>query len=415
MVGGGIFATTGLTVELTHGAAPLAFVLGGVVAFLTAYTYWKLTLRYPSEGGTVEFLNRGFGTGVLTGAASILLCLAYVVLLAIYAYAFGAYLASFFPPERHEAIRRIGIAVVIGGSALVNVVSASLVIRSENLLNATKLALLGLLVLVGLATPMAWERLAPAAWASPGAIASGAMIVFFNYEGFELIANAGREVRDPRRALPIAYLGGVGIVMVAYLGIVAVVLGHMTVAEVRPVSDWVLSAVADRLLGTTGHVVIAAAAMLATASAINATFYGSGRLTYVIARSGELPAELEREIRGQPLEGMLIFAVLSLVLALVVPLGAIAAMGSAGFLLVFLVVNLAGVRLATEAGASRIVCGLGAVSCAAALGLLCLQVWARVETRWQLLILAAMVLGSLMIEVVYRGLTARAMRLGRTP
>ena len=45
MVGGGIFAVTGLTVELTRGAAPIAFVVAGIVAFLTAYSYWRLSLR----------------------------------------------------------------------------------------------------------------------------------------------------------------------------------------------------------------------------------------------------------------------------------------------------------------------------------------------------------------------------------
>ncbi len=73
MVGGGIFATTGLAVQLTKGAIPIAFVTSGIVALLTSYSYLKLTLRFPGEGGTVEFLNRGFGTGILTGAANILL------------------------------------------------------------------------------------------------------------------------------------------------------------------------------------------------------------------------------------------------------------------------------------------------------------------------------------------------------
>jgi amino acid transporter len=85
MVGGGIFAVTGLTVEITRGGAPVAFLIAGVVALLTSYSYLKLTLRYPGEGGTVEFLNRAFGGGIVTGAANILLLLNYVVLLAVYA------------------------------------------------------------------------------------------------------------------------------------------------------------------------------------------------------------------------------------------------------------------------------------------------------------------------------------------
>ncbi len=102
MVGGGIFAVTGLTVEVTKGAAPVAFLIAGIVALLTSYSYLKLTLRFPGEGGTVEFLNRAFGSGILTGAANILLLLSYVVLVAVYAYAFGSYGASFFPELERE-------------------------------------------------------------------------------------------------------------------------------------------------------------------------------------------------------------------------------------------------------------------------------------------------------------------------
>jgi amino acid transporter len=54
MVGGGIFAVTGLTVEVTKGSAPIAFLIAGLVAglvaLLTSYSYLKLTLRYPGEG-----------------------------------------------------------------------------------------------------------------------------------------------------------------------------------------------------------------------------------------------------------------------------------------------------------------------------------------------------------------------------
>jgi len=55
MVGGGIFAVTGLTVTLTKGAAPLAFIIAGIVALLTAYSYWRLSLHLPNNGGTVFF------------------------------------------------------------------------------------------------------------------------------------------------------------------------------------------------------------------------------------------------------------------------------------------------------------------------------------------------------------------------
>ena len=99
MVGGGIFAVLGLSVELTHGGAPLAFMMAGLVALVTAYSYARLSVTFPSQGGTVAFLDRAFGSGILTGSANILLWLSYIVMLSLYAYAFGSYGASFFAPE----------------------------------------------------------------------------------------------------------------------------------------------------------------------------------------------------------------------------------------------------------------------------------------------------------------------------
>ena len=98
MVGGGIFAVLGLSVELTHGGAPIAFLIAGVVALVTSYSYARLSVTYPSQGGTVAFLDRAFGAGLLTGSANILLWISYMVMLSLYAYAFGSYGASFFPP-----------------------------------------------------------------------------------------------------------------------------------------------------------------------------------------------------------------------------------------------------------------------------------------------------------------------------
>jgi len=135
MIGGGIFAVTGLTVEVTKGAAPIAFLIAGIVALLTSYSYLKLTLRFPGEGGTVEFLNRAFGNGIVTGSANILLLQSYIVLVAVYAYAFGSYGANFFPELEREFWQHTLISAVIVGLVIVNVFAAKLALRSENIFN----------------------------------------------------------------------------------------------------------------------------------------------------------------------------------------------------------------------------------------------------------------------------------------
>ena len=66
MVGGGIFAVLGLAVRLARGGNPIALFLTGIVALITEYSYARLSVAYPIQGGTVEFLNQAFGPGFIT-------------------------------------------------------------------------------------------------------------------------------------------------------------------------------------------------------------------------------------------------------------------------------------------------------------------------------------------------------------
>ncbi len=411
MIGGGIFAVTGLTIELTRGAAPLAFIVAGIVALLTAYSYWKLTLRYPSAGGTVEFLNRAFGSGFATGSLSILLCLSYIILLAIYAYAFGSYGAELFGGNALLAhVFATGILILL---TLLNFIGPHIVIRSENSFNLIKMAILFAFIAAGLILPGHFSRIEPASWVPPLPLIAGAMVIFLNYEGFELIANASPQARNPQRSLPFAYLGGVSIVILFYVLIAAVVLGHMSFAAIHTHSDSVLSAAAWALGGNVGKLLLIIAALVATSSAINATFYGSGRLTYLIAKYGELPAAFEHNIRKQPIEGMILFSVLSVLLVNIVPLAAIASMGSAGFLLVFAAVNIANFRLAHETQARRSLALAGAIACLIAFAALCWQILEDPATRWQIMILVVLVALSAATEWVYRRFSRREIHMGR--
>lgn len=410
MIGGGIFAVTGLTIELTQGAAPLAFIIAGVVALLTAYSYWRLTLRYPSAGGTVEFLNRAYGSGLVTGSLSILLCLSYIILLTIYAYAFGSYGAALFGGG--ILLAHLFATAILVLLAVLNFIGPHIVIRSENGFNLIKILILSGFIIIGLVLPGQFFRLEPTTWVPPLPLVAGAMVIFLNYEGFELIANASPQARNPHHTLPLAYLGGVLIVMLVYVLIAVVVIGHMSFAMIRANSDSVLSAAAQTLLGNTGTLLLIIAALVATSSAINATFYGSGRLTYLIAKYGELPLEFEHNIRQQPIEGMILFALLATIIVNLVPLTAIATMGSAGFLLVFAAVNFANYRLARKTRAYRSVALAGFVACLIAFAALCWQTLANPETRWQMMILVALIGISLAIEWIYRRITRREVHMG---
>jgi amino acid transporter len=399
MVGGGIFAVLGLAVQMAGGGTPLAFLISGLVALLTAYSYAKLSVAYPRRGGTVEFLNQAFGSGIFTGGMNILLWLSYIVMLSLYAYAFGSYGASFFPFSSQPFWQHIFISAVVLLFTFLNIMGARVVGRSENFIVGLKIIILLVFLSVGL-----WSIKAPnialSTWNSPLQLVAGGMVIFLAYEGFELIANTAENVRNPRRILPRAYFTAVIFVIVLYVLISLVTVGNLALSKIAAAEDYALAEAARPFLGSAGFIMIAIAALLSTASAINATLYGTAQVSYVIAKEGELPKTLDREVWQRPIEGLLITAVLTLLIANLFDLSRISMMGSAGFLLIFAAVNAANARLASKIGSLRWLSLLGTVACLAALAALIYQ---RATTSpLELLVLLVMVAVSFFIEMVYR-------------
>ncbi len=410
MVGGGIFAVLGLSVNLTHGGAPVAFLLAGVVAVVTSYSYTRLSVAFPSAGGTVSFLDRAFGPGLLTGSSNVLLWISYVVMLSLYAYAFGSYGASLFPHGSQTVWRHVLTTASVAGITGLNLLSARLIGKAEDWIVGIKLTILLVFVAVGI-----WgidgSRLAPSTWASPLDLVAGGMIIFLAYEGFELIANTAEDVRDPARTLPRAFYSSVGFVIALYVLVAVVAVGSLPVAKLVHAEDYALAEAARPFLGQFGFLLIAVAAMLSTASAINATVYGAARLSYVIAKDGELPRALERKVWSEPIEGLLITSGATLLIANLIDLSSLSTMGSAGFLLIFAAVNAANAKLAGETGSRKWISGLGGGLCLAALGALLWQTAATAPGH--LLILLVMAGTAFLIELTYRMATGRRIRLPR--
>jgi amino acid transporter len=408
MVGGGIFAVLGLSVDLTRGGAPIAFLIAGIVALVTSYSYARLSVTFPSQGGTVAFLDRAFGPGLLTGSMNILLWISYIVMLSLYAYAFGSYGASLFPPASQLLWKHILITVSIVGISGLNLLNAKFIGEAEDWIVLIKLVILIFFIAVGI-----WgidrTRLAPSAWSSPLNLIAGGMIIFLAYEGFELIANTAQDVRDAKRILPRAYYSGVGFVVVLYVLVAVVTVGSLPFAKIIDAQDYALAEAARPSLGQTGFLLIAIAAMLSTASAINATVYGAARLSYVIAKDGELPSELERKVWGKPIEGLLITSGATLLIANLADLSSMSTMGSAGFLLVFAAVNGANVILAKDTQSKRWLSLTGVGLCLGALT--CLLWQTAMSSPGQLWVLFVMAGSALFIEATFRVTTKRKINL----
>jgi len=407
MVGGGIFAVLGLAVELARGGTPIAFALAGIVASITAYSYARLSMTYPSRGGTVEFLNQAFGPGIFTGGLNILLWLSYIAMLSLYAYAFGSYGATFFPEAVQPIWKHILISGVVVLFTCLNILGAKTVGKSENYIVALKIAILFVFLGVGL-----WsvniQQLEPATWTSPLQLVAGGMLIFVAYEGFELIANTAENVKNPGKTLPRAYYSAVGFVIVLYVLVSLVTVGNLPADEIIVAEDYALAEAARPFLGSFGFILIAIAALLSTGSAINATLYGTARISYVIAKEGELPEELERQVWNRPIEGLLITSGLTLLVANLFDLSHISTMGSSGFLLIFAAVNASNARLSSITASRRWISVLGAIFCLGALAILIGQrAMTAPEELWVLMVMVGM---AFLIETIYRRATGRTIK-----
>jgi amino acid transporter len=407
MVGGGIFAVLGLAVQLAHGGTPIAFTVAGLVALVTSYSYAQLSVRYPSQGGSVEFINQAFGPGILAGALNVLLWFSYIVMLSLYSYAFGSYAASFFPESSQLLWKHISLSAAVVSLTILNIQDADIVGKAEEWIVGTKIVILLFFVGIGIWS-VQLHRLAPSGWSSPLELVAGGMIIFLAYEGFELIANTSGEVKNPDKILPLSYYSAVLFVIILYGLISLVTVGNLSVGAIVQARDYALAESARPFLGSFGFVLIAVAALLSTSSAINATLYGAARTSYIIAKEGELPQILEKKVWHHPIEGLLITGAVTLIIANSLDLSSISMMGSAGFLLIFAAVNGSNVVLCKETSSRMWISALGVVVCTIALGAL---VWHTARTGpaklWVLLIMTGLAFGT---EATYRFVARRELR-----
>ncbi len=360
MVGGGIFAVLGLTIDLSRGAAPIAFALAGFIALVTVYSYVKLSLRYPSEGGTIEFIVQAYGNGLFSSLINTIMLFSYVIMLALYAFAFGSYGSALLGSNMEWVHKALSAGVIIFFT-LINLLGALMTGKAEDIMVFIKLAILLIFISVGSFT-INWHHMSPSEWTSMSSIMAGGFMIFLAYEGFELIANTARDIENPNKNLPRAYYSAVVFVILLYISIAIVAVGNVSFAEAKEAQDYVLAKAAEPFFGHMGFVLIGLAALLSTASAINATLYGGGRIAYLIAKLGELPNEFEKKIKSG-FEGMIIIGLLGIIFATTFNINNISVAGSLGFLIVFALVNFANFVLYRETKGNRVISFLGTILC----------------------------------------------------
>lgn len=407
MIGAGIFALLGESGAIAGNASYISFILGGVIALLSGYSLGKLGARFPAAGGIVEYLGQAFGVGLFSGAMSIMMYIAAVVSIALVAKAFGSYAFSLLPAGYPELLKSgFSVSIVLVFVA-VNLNGARDMAKAENIIVMIKLIVLIAFAVTGLAF-IHPERLSIATYPPINNVFYSLAVTFFAYEGFRVITNVAEDIENPRKAIPRAIMISIVLVMVLYVITAITVFGNLSVEEVVQSKDFALAEAARPIFGQVGFNIIAVAALIATASSINASLYAVTNVSYQLARHGQLPHVFGRPIRHSR-EGLLISAFLISLIAAFMDLGEIAVLGSISILLVHFMTHVGHLKLLKKTGASLVLILAACLTNLAAV-LLALD-YEQERSPHVLILIGAFFIISFGLEIVLRLFMSKKLRL----
>lgn len=360
MIGAGIFVLTGIAAGTAGPALILVFALNGVIAFMTAMSYAELGSAIPEAGGGYVWVKHGLPgpNAYLVGWMN---WFAQAVAGSLYGLGFSSYvlmaLRELLGLEIGVALSQLmhkGLAVLVILFFLwINFRGASETGKIGNVVTVAKVLILVLFISSGLwaiATHpddlIKFHDFVPFGWLG---IASAMGLIFIAFEGFDIIVQAGEEVKNPRVNIPKAVFLSLAIVIPVYLLVAFVSLGAVDPGADIPTYRWLAEhaelgvAEAARQFMPLGMVLLLAGGLLSTMSALNAATYSATRVSFAMGRDRYLPDAVAQvhERTHTPYKALLLSGALVLFMAVAIPIDDVAAASAIMFLLLFLMVNVA--------------------------------------------------------------------------
>jgi len=357
MIGAGIFVLTGIASGVAGPAILLAFLLNGVVALFTASAYAELGGSIPEAGGGYLWVKKSLPqpSGFISGWMS---WMAHSVACSLYAIGFGAYFGEvllefklnfFLPPE---ILKKIVAVIIVILFSSINFRGAKETGKAGNVVTLLKICILFLFVFLGtkiiVSEPSRFNHFFP--FFSKGflGILTAMGLTYIAFEGYEIIAQSGEEVKNPSKNIPKAIFLSILIVVPIYIFVAFVALGVVNPGEMTP---WAFLAAkkevamveAARSISVWGSAVLLIGGLLSTISALNATIYSSSRVSFAMGRDHNLPPIFSRihEKFKTPSGSILVSSVLIIIMLLLLPIEDIASSADIMFLFLFIFVNVA--------------------------------------------------------------------------
>ncbi len=357
IVGTGILTLIGVGAAKAGPAVILSFAIAGVICACAALAYAEVATMIPASGSAYTYSYVVFGE-LIAWMVGVALILEYTLVVSAVAVGWSGYAAGFLQsiglglpmalvqgPGLHGIINVPAIFIIvvvagllIGGTRESATINAILVI--------VKMAALALFIAVALPVfnaahfhpfmPFGFPRSGP-----PGSevgVMAGAAIIFFAFYGFDAIATAAEEAKNPARDLSIGIVGSMLVCVLIYMAVAAAAIGAVAFTGFAN-SPEPLALILREIGKPWAARILGAAAVISLPTVILAFFYGQSRIFFTVARDGLLPSGLARvSRRGTPVRITIFTAIVTSIFAGLIPLGTIAALANAGTLAAFIAV-----------------------------------------------------------------------------
>jgi APA family basic amino acid/polyamine antiporter len=243
-------------------------------------------------------------------------------------------------------------------------------------------------------------------------VMAAAAIIFFAFYGFDAIATAAEEAKNPSRDLAIGIVGSMAVCVLIYMIVAAAAIGAVATTGFASSAE-PLALILREIGAPWAARVLGASAVIALPTVILAFFYGQSRIFFTVARDGLLPPTLARvSRRGTPVRITVFTAIVTSVFAGLIPLTAIAALANAGTLAAFVAVCAAMLVLRRRAPDAERKFRTPFPSVIGTVGILgCLYLFISLPSRTQIFFLSAQVIG-LVLYAIYGSRAAERARAG---
>src|SRR5436190_4312469 len=180
MVGAGIFTLLGAAGEVAGAAVWVSFLIAGMVAGLQGYSFAKLGSRFPSAGGMLEYVARGYGDGHVTGVIAWLLLSANAIITGMVAVSFGSYASSALAGEGNDDWAKLFAVLIVVFMTLVNILGSRAVAKAQTVIVFVVLGILTLFAVSTLAN-LDLDLLAFSGYPSLSDIVASVALTFFAF------------------------------------------------------------------------------------------------------------------------------------------------------------------------------------------------------------------------------------------